>query len=349
MFLNPLVRVVILAGGIVLYGTGYIAGNEAQSCVDATSTIIINDIERAIGIPQSHKDNIDRNKLTQICYDRYCSLYNSETKIPEWVVERLTPAIVNGKNKRPKISFSVDKKLREIRKAARKADKLAAKNGDKDAAKTANMVTATNADYTHSKLARGNQAPSADFKCSKDWMKQTFRFSNAVPQVQDGFNGGIWRVLQDHVKNLAKERNEIFVITGPVAMDPKGKETIIKKRSNSCGRRIVLAALSKLEKSAICDANDKDNSKICEYGVSVPAGLFKIVYIPETNRAFGFVLSNEDHRELKESGVDNTVYLEEWRVSIEAIEFATSLKFFTKLNLRSSRVQKQHCTETRWR
>ena len=351
MYCKSLIRMTALAFPIVLSCTSFTAAssNGAQSCVDATSTIIRNDIEGSIGIPVSHRDNVDRSKLTEICYDRYCTLYNSEAKTPEWVVERLTPAIVSGMNTRPKIGFSVDKKLKDIRKAAKKADKLVPIVAGKEPVKTADMVTATNADYTNSNLARGHQAPSADYKCSEDWMKQTFKFSNAVPQVQDGFNGGIWRELEDHVNNLAMERDEIFVITGPVAMDAKGKDTIIEKRMNACGRRIVLAGLSTLNKSSICDANNKDSSKTCKYGVGVPSGLFKIIYIPETNRAFGFLMSNEDHRKLKKRDVDNTAYLEEWRTSIQAIEEAANLKFFTNLSLRSSRVQKQHCTETRWR
>ncbi len=299
--------------------------HEDNPCAVPPSSLTPSDIESAIGVPVSHNDIGDQSNLTPICHEQFCSSYNSNTKLPDWVVERLSPAITDGKNTRPSTKFKPDKNLPN--------DKASAK--DKD--------------YTKSGLARGHQAASADFKCNAEWMKQTFTFANAVPQIQNGFNGGIWRSLEDRVQNLAKERDEIFVITGPVAMDVFGRETIIEKRNNACGRRIVLAGLSKLKKASICDANDKDSSKVCENGVNVPAGLFKIIYVPKTNRAFGFVLSNEDHRKLKRSGVNNTAYLEKWRVSIEAIEFATNLKFFTNLNIRSSRVHKEHCTETRWR
>lgn len=311
--------------GLVSFGEANAADPKMDPCVHPTTNLTFDEIDSVIGIPEYYNDAGVFGDLNRICHDQYCTEYNSTSKIPNWVVERLTPAIAAGKHKRPHVKFMPDEKL---------------PNGS---------ATAKDVDYAKSGLARGHQAASADFKCNQDWMKQSFKFSNAVPQIQNGFNGGIWRVLESRVQNLAKKRDEIYVITGPVEMDPFGRETIIEKRMNACGRRIVLAGLSKLKKSSICNTNDTDASKTCENGVGVPAGLFKIVYVPRTNRVFGFVLSNEDHRKLKESGVDNTAYLEEWRVSIEAIEFATNLKFFTNLSLRSSRVLKEHCTETRWR
>ena len=318
---------VLLASGAFSFGvvSANATDHEENPCATPPSSLTLSDIENAIGIPVSHNDTEDRSNLTPICHEQFCSSYNSNTKLPDWVVERLSPAITDGKNTRPNVKFKPDKNL--------PSDKASAKDSD----------------YTKSGLARGHQAASADFKCSAGWMKQTFTFANAVPQIQNGFNGGIWRSLEDHVQKLAKARDEIYVITGPVEMDPDGKQTIVEKRNNACDHRIVLAGLSKLKKASICNANDADSSKKCDAGVSVPAGLFKIIYVPETNRAFGFLMSNEDHRKLKKRGVDNTAYLEEWRTSIGAIEEAANLKFFTNLNIRSSRVHKEHCTETRWR
>jgi DNA/RNA endonuclease G (NUC1) len=325
--------------GLAGLATRPVQAEETPSCPAASETKILHDIEETIGLPDSHKDQHDPSEVgitcpadepdcaepLLICHEQFCTQYNFATKLPDWVIERLTPEIVSGKNKRPNVKFKPDSKLPD--------DKL----------------SATDKDYAGSGLSRGHQAASADFKCKKDWMKQTFVFSNAVPQVQNGFNGGIWRQLESHVQNLAKHRDEIFVITGPVEMAPDGAETVISEGANACGNRIVLAGLSKLKKSSICDANDNDPSKACDAGVAVPAGLFMIIYVPETERTFGFVMSNEDHRKLKDGDVKAVDYFEEWRATIEVIEEAANLEFFTSLSLRDSTMRKGHCTETRWR
>ena len=89
-------------------------------------------------------------------------------------------------------------------------------------------------------------------------MRQTFIFSNAVPQVQNEFNGAIWQNLEKLVQDLAKERREIFVITGPIPMRADGAQIVVEADRNGCGRRLVLAGRSKLGKTATCDANDDD-------------------------------------------------------------------------------------------
>lgn len=301
------------------------AADGQEDCGADADTEVFREIKDKIGFPNSHKDHLETNEVVQICRDHFCTQYNLATKIPDWVIERLTPDIVTGDNTRPHTSFKPDPKLEP------------------------GTPTAKDKDYKGSGLARGHQAASADFKCSAPWMRETFVLSNAVPQVQNGFNGGTWRHLEKHVQDLAKHRKEIFVITGPVAMAADGAETVIPEGANGCGRRIVLAGLAKLKKASICDANDKDPSKACADGVAVPAGLFKIVYIPETERGFAFLMSNEDHRKLKKSGVKTTDYFEEWRATIDVIEEAANLEFFPDRSLRANRVQKEACTETRWR
>ena len=84
-------------------------------------------------------------------------------------------------------------------------------------------------------------------------------------------------------------------------------------------------------------------------GVAVPAGLFKIVVVPETGRRFGFVLSNEDHRPFRTAHESAEDYLENWRASLDVIEELTSLEFFPDASPRERRVMRLGCTETRWR
>ena len=65
----------------------------------------------------------------------------------------------------------------------------------------------------------------------------------------------------------------------------------------------------------------------CEKGVSVPIGIFKIVFIRATKTAFAFVMPNTDH----DAGSDQPAFLDKFRVSIPALEAVTSLKFFREL------------------
>jgi DNA/RNA endonuclease G (NUC1) len=103
-------------------------------------------------------------------------------------------------------------------------------------------------------------------------------------------------------------------------------------------------------KRAICNDNDLDPSESCEAGVAVPAGLFKLIYLPEAGRAFAFLMPNISHTNLKRaSGRSVTDYLDQYRVSISVLEDATILNFFPRSTRREARVREENCIATRWR
>ena len=71
-------------------------------------------------------------------------------------------------------------------------------------------------------------------KWSKDAMDESFLMSNMSPQ-DPGFNRGIWRTLEELVRDWAAENEEVYVVTGPVLIDgpyePIGEnEVAIPKR-----------------------------------------------------------------------------------------------------------------------
>ena len=59
---------------------------------------------------------------------------------------------------------------------------------------------------------RGHQIPSAD-RLDSEANAQTFRFTNATPQLHD-FNGGIWAELEKVVRTWAKRSDTLYVVTG---------------------------------------------------------------------------------------------------------------------------------------
>lgn len=108
-------------------------------------------------------------------------------------------------------------------------------------------------DYVKSGYDRGHLCPAGDMTQSAEAMSETFYMSNMSPQVP-GFNRGIWKSLEEQVRKWGK-KEEIYVVTGPVFKDDKGK--------------------------------------IGESGVTVPGYYYKVIYSPGREQMIAFVLPNE--------------------------------------------------------
>jgi len=74
--------------------------------------------------------------------------------------------------------------------------------------------SATIDDYKKSGYDRGHLAPAADFSWTEEGMDESFYMSNMSPQVP-GFNRGIWKVLEEQVRDWAKKNNTLYIVTGP--------------------------------------------------------------------------------------------------------------------------------------
>lgn len=75
--------------------------------------------------------------------------------------------------------------------------------------------SAVPADYSRSGYDRGHLAPAGDFKYSQRMMGESFFMSNMTPQAPQ-FNRGIWKELEDQVRQWAVRDNGLYVITGPI-------------------------------------------------------------------------------------------------------------------------------------
>ncbi|MGV6850221.1 MAG: DNA/RNA non-specific endonuclease [Marinibacterium sp.] len=279
-----------------------------------------------VGLPVAvaGADGDDERRI--FCHDRFCLGYNPASRAPDWVLARLVPEITDGDFDRPGIGFSPDARVL--------ADGLA---------------TAVDSDYVKSGFDRGHMAASDDFKCSQEWMEQTFVFSNAVPQIGHGFNRDIWRALENRVKRFGR-REEIFVLTGPVPMAPDGSAPELSAALNGCGNKIVLTGRADHASDAICGDASGGPRDCGDAGVAIPAGVFKIIYVPRTGRAFGFLMANQDHWPARnELGLSIDAYLARWRTSVSAIEQLAGLDFFPQFDLRGDHVVEDVCTPTRWR
>jgi endonuclease G len=70
-------------------------------------------------------------------------------------------------------------------------------------------------DYRGSGYDRGHLAPAGDLNWSEQAMDESFLLSNMSPQ-DPSFNRGIWRRLEEKVREWAVEKDSLYVITGPV-------------------------------------------------------------------------------------------------------------------------------------
>jgi len=75
--------------------------------------------------------------------------------------------------------------------------------------------SANDADYAGSGYDRGHLAPAADMGWSEASMIDCFYYSNMSPQVP-GFNRGIWKRLEEQVRDWAVDYGSIYIVTGPV-------------------------------------------------------------------------------------------------------------------------------------
>ena len=87
--------------------------------------------------------------------------------------------------------------------------------------------TACNSDYLKCGYDRGHLAPAADMKWSEKAMSESFFYSNMSPQLA-AFNRGIWKKLEEKVRDWALENDSILIVTGPIltAKNCSKKKTI---------------------------------------------------------------------------------------------------------------------------
>ena len=141
-----------------------------------------------IEIPTITEERSDR----VITHKGYTVSYNYDWKIPNWVAYELTDAEVNG----------------EVPRYDRfKPDPMVPQG-----------ATATTNDYKHSGYDRGHMAPAADMKWDEQVMKESFYLSNICPQ-NPNLNGGVWKDLEEQVRDLASQKEKIFVVCGPIVND----------------------------------------------------------------------------------------------------------------------------------
>jgi len=165
-----------------------------------------------------------------LCRKGYLLAHDSANKTPIWVIEHLTAEKAKGTLPRYN-KFQADPDLEEGERAEL-------------------------SDYKGSGYDKGHMAPSADMRWDQQAMEECFYLSNMVPQVGKGMNQGIWKNLEEDIRQWSIDREELYVFTGPI-YEGGTKKTIGKNE------------------------------------VAVPTHIYKIVYDPIKVEAIAFIMPNE--------------------------------------------------------
>lgn len=168
-------------------------------------------------------------------------------------------------------------------------------------------------DYKGSHFDRGHMAPAADqYGRSPSAMSESFYLTNMVPQVGPNQNRGIWADLENTVRGWARQRGEVLIVTGP----------IFAQGTVSMGR-----------------------SKVW-----VPTHLYKVVLDPKTSESIAFIIPNVQVVTRKTRNLDegnpqfpqtqpaaaqncgNVCSVANFQVPVSAVEKATGIRFFSKMD-----------------
>lgn len=134
-------------------------------------------------------------------YKNFVLSYDSRNRVPNWVLEHLTPAHLDSDSyDRNGMEFVEDRSIHHF-------------------------FRSTNDDYRRSGFDRGHMAAAGNYRADKADTKSTFILTNIAPQVGKGFNRDKWNDLERHIRsNIVKRSENTWVCTGPVYL-PKRDPT----------------------------------------------------------------------------------------------------------------------------
>ena len=188
--------------------------------------IIVQDIKGKFYLPSGSTGEIIHHK-------HYSLSYVEKYEQPEWVSYILTKKSLQVKNVPRSKQFNPDNKV--------------------------STKSAVHSDYSNSGFTRGHMVPAGDMAFSHEAMKETFFMSNMSPQVR-ACNGGVWKELEELVRDWAYARGSLVVVSGPIIEDHF--QTIGKKNK-----------------------------------VAVPKSFFKILYDNNANQMISFIIPNQKSKE----------------------------------------------------
>ncbi len=94
--------------------------------------------------------------------------------------------------------------------------------------------------YASQHYARGHQLPNADRNGVDDMMAQTYFSTNMTPQLQNGFNGGVWAHLEEAVRSVVEHKSDtVYVVTGAAFRKKGGNNETIQTITNTRDGKVL--------------------------------------------------------------------------------------------------------------
>jgi endonuclease G len=179
-------------------------------------------------------------KAREVCYSGFAVKHSGVTRTPLYAAEHLTrDHLLEGKGLKRQNQFHPDDHIPASERAELRH-------------------------YARSGYDRGHMAPSADM-FDQQAQYECFTLANMVPQDPEN-NRGQWEGIESAVRKLAKDRDELYIVTGPIF---KGEKL----------QRIGGA-------------------------VMVPTLLFKAIYDPKRHEAGAYLIDNAAEAQPQKISID---------------------------------------------
>ena len=158
-----------------------------------------------------------RGEMNGTLQRNYSICYDSDAYTSYWVAYPLCPAhFSTGRSE----YWGYDTEVPE-------QEQTSVKTGYGASVKTPN--------YSRNFYARGHQIPNADRNAVPEMLAQTYFSTNMTPQIQNGFNGGIWSQLEKAVRSAVPQNDTLYIVTGASfskAGENEKVRTIVNKNDN---------------------------------------------------------------------------------------------------------------------
>lgn len=192
-FAGMMVKLFVVIGILALLfimAYNFLTGRDFQDLTDSASIEMLDDDSSSSSYSASVGALIPEGYKGEIVKHTYYTLgYNESHEQSDWVSYELTKESLQIPNVPRAKRFNTDPDV--------------------------SSRSARHNDYSNSGYTRGHMAPAGDMAFSEEAMQETFYMSNMSPQLR-AFNGGIWRELEETVRDWAYRENKIYIVSGPI-------------------------------------------------------------------------------------------------------------------------------------
>ncbi|MBK8514793.1 MAG: DNA/RNA non-specific endonuclease [Saprospiraceae bacterium] len=175
--------------------------------------------------------------------------------------------------------------------------------------------SATDRDYTNSGYTRGHLVPAGDMAFDTLAMRESFLMSNMSPQLRS-FNNGIWKELEENIRDWTYKAVKLYIITGPVF---NGTRKTIGKENKIA----VPNAFFKV----VLDYTDPERKGI---GFIIPNQVSDqrleefMVTIDQVELMTGLDFFNDMINDVEEEKLESTIDKSKWKVSEKSYQLRIS-------------------------